>query len=82
MVLEAKRLTPLNTSLPPKRAIFIGATFRDLINLRGVLIIHSCFCFTLRTMFISSLEGAFKKSLRKKKKKSKIQLLYLLICFS
>ena len=65
MVLEAKRLTPLNTSLPPKRAIFIGATSRDLINLRGVLIIHSCFCFTLRTMFISSLGGAFKKIIKK-----------------
>ena len=35
----------------------------DLINLRGVLIIHSCFCFTLRTMFISSLGGEFKNSL-------------------
>ena len=35
----------------------------------GVLIIHSCFCFTLRKMFISSLGGEFKNSLRKKKNK-------------
>ena len=27
------------------------------MNLRGVIIIHSCFCFTLRTMFNSSFEG-------------------------
>ena len=45
------------TFLPPKQALFIGATSGDLISLGGVLVILSCFCFTLRTMFISSLRG-------------------------
>ena len=54
--LELKSNPPL-TSLPTKRAIFIGATSGDLINLREVLIIHSYFCFTLRTILNSSLGG-------------------------
>ena len=43
---ETKVQSP-STHLPPKRALFIGATSRDLINLRGVLSIHSCFHFAL-----------------------------------
>ena len=38
-----------------KQVIFIGANFEGLITLRGVLVIPFCFCFTLRTIFISSL---------------------------
>ena len=37
-----------------KKVIFIQASSRGLITLRGVLIIASCFYFTLRTMFNSS----------------------------
>ena len=40
-----------------KRVIFIGATSGGLRTLRGVLVIPSCLCFTLRTMLISSLGG-------------------------
>ena len=67
LVLEAKKVEILkfNNSRrlkEPKRKPYsnislIGATSGDLINLRGVLIILSCFCFTLRTMFITSLGG-------------------------
>ena len=48
-----------------KQAIFNGATSEDLITPRGALIIHSCFCFTLRTMFNSSLESEFKFFIQK-----------------
>ena len=34
-----------------KQVILIRAASKGLISLRGVLIIHSFFCFTLRTMF-------------------------------
>ena len=37
-----------------KQVIFIEATSRGLITLRGVLIIHFYFCFTLTIMFNSS----------------------------
>ena len=37
------------------KPIFTGATSGGLITLKGVLVILSCFHFTLRTMFISSL---------------------------
>ena len=37
-----------------KQVIFIGASFGGLITLRGVLVISSCFYFTLRIMFNSS----------------------------
>ena len=40
-----------------KQVILIGVASGGLIILRGVLIIHSCFCVTLRTMFNSSLGG-------------------------
>ena len=33
-----------------KRVIFIGATSKGLITLRGVIFISSCFYFTLRAM--------------------------------
>ena len=46
-----------------KRVIFIGGSFGGLITLRGVIVISSCFYFTLRTMFNSSLEGEFKNSI-------------------
>ena len=40
-----------------KQVILIRAASEGLITLRGVFIIHSCFCFTLRTMFNSSFPG-------------------------
>ena len=52
-----------------KQVILIGAVSGGLITLKGVLIIHYCFCFTLRTMFNSIFF-------------SKMQLLYLLTYFS
>ena len=58
--------------------IFIGATFEGLITLRGVLVIPSCFRFTLRTMFISSLEGGGGVKFKNSKKK-KLKFLYLLV---
>ena len=63
-----------------KRAIFIGAASEGLITLKGVLIIHSCFCLTLRTMFNSSLGGWIQ--VLNSIFFYKIQLLYLLIYFS
>ena len=61
-----------------KQVIFIGATSGGLITLRGVLVIQSCFCFTLRAMSISSLGGEIQEFIFF----LKIQLLYLLNCFS
>ena len=40
-----------------KQVILIRVVFGGLITLKGVLIIHYCFCFKLRTMFNSSLGG-------------------------
>ena len=70
-----------------KQVILIGAASGGLIILKGVLIIHSCFCFTLRTMFNSTLVGGMGvvdgvNSSFGFKFFSKIQLLYLLTCFS
>ena len=64
-----------------KQEIFIGANSKGLINLKEVLVISFCFYFTLRTMFQFKFggDGEFKNS---KKIFSKIQLLYLLTCFS
>ena len=61
-----------------KQVILIGGASRGLITLKGVLVFSSCFYFTLRTMFNSSLGGEFKNSILF----SKTQLLYLLTCFS
>ena len=62
-----------------KQVIFIEATSEGLITLRGVLVISSCFSFTLRTMFNSSLGGL---NSRIQIFFFKIQLLYLLTYFS
>ena len=72
-----------------KQVILTGATFEGLITLKGVLMIHYCFCFTLRTMFNSNLGGGgggggggWCVISRIHKFFSKIQLLYLLTYFS
>ena len=61
--------------LHPQRVTFKEHNGKSLITPRGVLVFPSCFCFTLRTMLNLSLGAEFKNV-------AKIQLLYLLICFS
>ena len=73
-IMEKKAQLPVH-----KQVILIGDAFGGLIILREVFIINYFFCFTLRTMFNSSLGGEFKNS---PFFFSKIQLLYLLTYFS
>ena len=46
-----------DTTCMSKQVIFIRAASKGLITLRRVLIIRSCFCFTLKTMFNLSWGG-------------------------
>ena len=82
-ILEAQRTKnilnkKISFSILPHLAILIRGASGGLITLKGVLIIHYCFCFTLRTMFKLSLG----RSIQEFNFFSKIQLLYLLTCFS
>ena len=67
-----------------KKVIFIRATFGGLRTLRGILINPSCFCFTLRTMFILSLgvKSKFKNLIFFQKSNFCISLPVLVIVFS